>query len=780
MIACVFNFYRIICFRLLTTAEEKSICTDTGTMHEPNTTDQNGRTHVMRETPYVQVNRPAITQVAFDELYERSESNSPIKERIKNYARSKCECSKSSWRKALFAWLPFLNVIMTYKKTFVFGDVISGISVGVVHVPQGMGFALLSAVKPVYGLYSSFFPNIVYFFLGTSRHVSVGTMALVSLMVGAVVDREMEHYRSTSDKNNIEDSNRSSVMNLSIANSENASANPLYDSSEKEDELMRIGIAASVTFLAGLMQLVLGLCNLGGIIIRYMSAPFIGGFTTAAACHIVTGQLAFIFGLNFKRPRGPLQLPKTYVLLFENITDTNIASLIIGTLSITFLVVLKQVINERFKSKLKMPIPADLLLVVAGTLISHFARLNENYQVRIVGPIPKGFPTPQVPNLSHAENYIVDSILIGLVSFAISISMAKIYMMKYEYTVDTNQEAFAYGSLHTVASFFHCFAGAVAPPRCTVHDSTGGKTQVASLVSCVLLLIVILFIGPYFATLPNSVLGSIIIVALLPMFKQFRTLKMLWRVNKWDCSIWFVTWLSFMILDVVLGLFVGIGFSLLTILIQTQLAKTERVSATTNPDLFTNADRINVKQQPGVEIFRYRGMLCYTNAETFKDTISTEIRKHEENSLKLHINENGNSKEKLDTVPGSNGNTITCSGVEEMIAKKEAITDTWKHGDRLDTEYKTRLSIIVDCTCLTYVDLAGLNAIKQVGKLCKKTDTLLLFAGCNGSFIGKLAACEYLDDVTKDSLFPSVQDAMAFAVHHQKTGDVVDTVVTRV
>ena len=726
----------------------------------------NTRPRIGSEQPYVCISRPAINQTEFDELYGNSNANDmSFKKHFISLIKSKCYFTTSSLKRQLLAWFPFITLILTYRKSFSVGDVISGLSVGVVHVPQGMGFALLSSVKPIYGLYSSFFPNIVYFFLGSSRHSSVGTMALVSLMVGTVVDRELRAQNVQRQSSGML-GNATSITGVTGAWNESLT----HPVTSEEEALQAIGIATSLTLLVGLFQIAMGILNVGGLIIRYMSGPFVGGFTTGAACQIFTSQLAFVLGLSLPRYSGPLQLPKTYASIFGKITQTNIASLIIAVSSIVFLVILKEGVNERCKSKMKVPIPAELFLIIGGTLISYFAKLNNVYGVKIVGEIPKGFVSPSVPDLSNAQQYVVDAIIIAVVAFVLSMSMAKMYMLKYDYIVDTNQEAFAYGSLHVVGSLFHCFAGAAAPPRCTVHDTTGGNTQVASLVSCVLLLIVILFIGPYFATLPNSVLASIIIVALIPMFKQFRNLRMLWRVNKWDFAVWLVSLSSVVVLDIVTGLAVGMGFSMFTIIIQTQCSKPEVMSVTNHVDLFSMDNHKNASNADGITLFRFQGMLCYTNAEDFRQQITASINAncdephyspHEEDEDTLNKTDMCNAEDfKLE--PRSNGH-------------KHVDDNRGKNTNHVK-QVKTR-ALILDCAGLTYIDVSGLNAVKQLAKKCETAGIELVLAECRRSVITKIRSADCLTDNDKNSIFPTIQDAMSFAMnnHVSETSSLTET-----
>ena len=202
-----------------------------------------------------------------------------------------------------------------------------------------------------------------------------------------------------------------------------------------------------------------------------------------------------LFGLKLPPILGFFRVPLTWYAVFSHIQESNVAEVIISLTSITILIIVKMVINEKCKARFKIPIPIELLVMILATVISHYTHLHANYDVKVVGYIPSGLPTPKVPSLYHANNYIADSFIIAIVSFTLSISMAKMLSQKNQYAIDDNQEMFAYGMSYGVSAFFACFGGAQAPPRTLIHESCGGKTQMASLFSCVLVLFVCLFMG---------------------------------------------------------------------------------------------------------------------------------------------------------------------------------------------------------------------------------------------------------------------------------------------
>ena len=559
-----------------------------------------------KDVASVAINRPAYTHNAMVSTYNiRWEDDMKMKEKLKQSLVGQFGCTQVYWKERMLRFLPFINIMRNYQwSKWLFLDVMSGISVGVIHIPQGMGFSLLASLPPVYGLYTSFFPVLIYFFFGTSRHISMGTMALISLMIGAVVNREVDKLG----------------LSIPVGGENNTIMDNDTLAMQQQIDEVRIGTAVSVSLLVGCFQFLMGLVGLGAVA-TFMSMPFIGSFLTGATVHIITSQVPAIFGLQIKGHPGIFKIPIVYYEIFSHITETNVCALVTALICLLVLIVLKEVINERFRVHMKVPIPAELLVVIVATLISHYCHLHDSYGLKIVGPIPAGLPPPRVPPMINATTYIGDAVIIAVISFAISISMAKLMAKKHDYPIDVNQELYAYGLCHGISSFFNCFAGAQAPPRTLVHDSIGGKTQLNSLFSCVMLLLVCLFLGMLFYSLPIPVLAAIIIVALLPMFRQFQQLPTLWRVSKYDFFVWIITFLSVVILDVTTGLVIGMGTSIFFVVFQAHFAVGSSLVSFNRSGIYMTKDHLlsdDIIEYPGLTVFRFSAPLFFVNVKHLK------------------------------------------------------------------------------------------------------------------------------------------------------------------
>uniref|UniRef100_A0A3Q2VHY9 SLC26A/SulP transporter domain-containing protein n=1 Tax=Haplochromis burtoni TaxID=8153 RepID=A0A3Q2VHY9_HAPBU len=263
------------------------------------------------------------------------------------------QCSVPRLKHILLTWVPVLSWLPRYSiRENALGDLISGCSVGIMHLPQGMAYALLASLRPVYGLYTSLFPVLVYFIFGTSRHISIGTFAVISIMVGSVTERLAP------------DSNF-------IVNGTNGTETVDID----KRDAYRVQVACSLTVLTGIFQILLGVVRFG-FVVTYLSEPLIRGYTTGSACHVCVSQLKYLFGITPSRFTGPLSLIYVSVLL----PQTQVPELVVSLVALAVLIVVKE-INDCYRQKLPLPIPIELVVVSLPFSFSFILSLQVKQQV---------------------------------------------------------------------------------------------------------------------------------------------------------------------------------------------------------------------------------------------------------------------------------------------------------------------------------------------------------------------------------------------------------------
>ena len=549
----------------------------------------------------VMIKRPPYTQAAFDELHLKSEDDD--EKTLQQGLLKKCQCTKQKVWKIFSGYLPLIKVLRYYNiKDFLPIDILSGITIGILHIPQALAFGLLTSVKIENGLYTSVWPVLLYVLFGTSAHVSMGTSAVICIVTAAVVDRQADAFK---------------IANAHLMS--NQTGNETLDWTDIPEFMdFKEQTAMGIAFFTGAILLAMGMLKLG-FITAYLSDSFFSAFTSGAGVHIATSQIPAIFGLKVPRYGGVFKIIKTYAAIFGVILEANIASLIIAIISGVAILLVKDCINERFKHKLPIPIPIELFVVIVACLVSYFMGMAENFGVDVVNSIPNTIPAPVLPSFDGVDTYIVDCFVLAILIFANTIAMAKICAKRHNYEVDDSQELIAYGMCNFGSSFLRCFPSAVAPPRSMVASSMNTKTTVTGIFSAALLILLILVMSTLFEPLPKSALAAIIVVALKGLFIQMKDCMKFWRVNKIDFVIWFFTLISVVFLDIDFGLGIGVVVSLITVVFQAQFARGYRVGRTMKDIAMVEHKRyIDSIEASGIKVFRFHSNLFFANAEIFR------------------------------------------------------------------------------------------------------------------------------------------------------------------
>ncbi|XP_036433646.1 prestin [Colossoma macropomum] len=711
-----------------------------------------------------------VERQVFDEEYVSSQllhTKERTPKTIGQRVAEQFRCSSEKAKSVVLSLLPILSWLPSYPvKEYLFGDIVSGLSTGVMQLPQGLAYALLAAVPPVYGLYSSFYPVLLYTFFGTSRHISIGTFAVISLMIGGVAVREAPD----------------SMFPLNGTN-----VTGLVDIDARDAR--RVQVAVALTTLVGLIQLFLGILRFGFVAI-YLTEPLVRGFTTAAAVHVCVSQLKYFFGVKTKRFGGPLSVVYSLIAVFKDITSTNITTLIVGLVCTVFLYGVKD-INERFKKKLPIPIPGEIIVVIVSTGVSYGMSLSENYQVDIVGHIPAGLQPPTIPDFSVLPNLVADAVAIAIVGFSMGISLAKIFALKYGYSVDGNQELIALGLCNFASSFFQTFAITSSMSRSLVQESTGGKTQIAGLLSSLLVLLVIVAIGFVFQPLPQTVLAAIIMVNLLGMFKQVRDIPALWRTSKIELTIWVVAFVASVLLGLDYGLLVAIGFALLTVIYRTQSPKSVILGQISDTGLYCDTDEYEEAAEcSGIKIFHSNSSIYFANSDLYVNSLKektgvdpTQLLAERKSQQKRAKTKSGEKKDSSHS-PAQKKNAVAKLDVELGVAH-EVLDEAQKQVDALsngqvaeaqaesDSEEARFLqplcpvhSIILDFTPVNFMDSVGAKAIKAIIKEYATINVRVVLAGCNRTLLSDLRTLQFFSEpVTPDIIFPTIHDAVLHCKH---------------
>lgn len=475
-------------------------------------------------------------------------------------------------RSAITKYIPILDWIKSYSGDDAKGDINAGITVGIMLIPQGMAYAMLAGLPPIYGLYASIVPLILYAVFGTSRQLAVGPVAMVSLLVLAGVGE-------------IADVGSDRFIQLAI--------------------MTAMGV--------GIFQLLMGVFKMG-FLVNFLSHPVLSGFTSAAALIIGGSQLKNLLGIDIPRTN---YVHEILINAFHKINEIDPYTAAIGIGSIVTIILIR---------KWKRTFPSALVVVGLGTIVTYVFGLNES-GVAIVGEVPRGLPSFKFTSMSWADiELLLPTILvISLVGYMESIAVAKAIANKHGYKVDPNQELIGLGVANVGGALFQSYPTTGGFSRTAVNDQAGSKTGMASIISAVIIALTVLFLTPLFYFLPSAVLAAIIMVAVAGLFDT-REMKHLWETDRKDLAMLVITFVATLSLGIEEGIAVGVLISLgLVIYSSTKPHSTElgRLGETKN---FRNVKRYKeAKTEEEVLIYRFDSQLYFANVEYFRDTIDSLI-----------------------------------------------------------------------------------------------------------------------------------------------------------
>jgi len=476
-------------------------------------------------------------------------------------------------------YFPILSWLKTYSPSFLKGDIAAGITVGIMLIPQGMAYAMIAGLPPVYGLYAALFPQIIYAIMGTSRQLAVGPVAMDSLLVAAGLGA------------------------LSLT------TNAEY-----------VALASFLALFMGTIQLLLGGLKLG-FLVNFLSKPVISGFTSAAAIIIALSQLNHLLGIDIPRSN---KLHELFFYLIELGPQTHLLSVLISGLGISFLLIAKKHFPK---------LPGALLLVFLTTFIA--AQNNwESLGVTLVKEVPEGLPSFVWPKAGLSQVYELFPLVLtlALIAFMEAISVAKAVEEKEKTNyLNPNQELIALGSANIVGGLFQAFPTTGGFSRTAVNHDAGAKTGVAALFSAAVVGLTLLFFTSFFYHLPTAVLGAIILVAVGKLI-DLSYPKKLWKNNRSEFYVLLFTFSITLFVGIKEGILLGVFAALLYMVYQNTRPHIAVLGRIKNTHYFKNIDRFSneVTTFPHVLILRFDGQLFFGNQRYFKQQLSHLIKQHPE------------------------------------------------------------------------------------------------------------------------------------------------------
>lgn len=465
--------------------------------------------------------------------------------------------------------VPLLDQLGNYRRGWLRGDLTAGLTTAVMLIPQGMGYAMLAGLPPIYGLYASLLPVFVYALFGTSRQLAVGPVAMVSLLVAA------------------------GVGELAPAGS------PDF-----------VTYAVLLALMVGALQLALGLGRLG-FLINFLSHPVISGFTSAAALIIAFSQLKHLLGIDIERSHHVHAIVWQAAVKASQIQPWSVA---IGVVSVGLLVGFQW---------LKPAFPRALLVVVAGT-VTVWALGLDGQGVAIVGEVPAGLPGVAVPALDSSvmSELLPIALTIALVGFMESIAVAKAFARQRGYEVDANRELVGLGAANIAGAFSHAFPTTGGFSRTAVNAQAGANTGLAGMVTAAIIGLTLAALTPLFYFLPKAVLAAIIMTAVIGLV-DISEVKHLWRVKRIDLAMLAVTFLATLSLGIEEGILVGVGTSLAVMIVRTTRPHVAVLGRLPGTEAYRNIKRFpEVETVPGVLALRLDAQFYFGNVNFLKELLA--------------------------------------------------------------------------------------------------------------------------------------------------------------
>lgn len=474
-------------------------------------------------------------------------------------------------------YIPILDWISNYKSDTLKSDLFAGLTVGVILIPQGLAYAMIAGLPPIFGLYAALVPQIVYAILGTSRHLGIGPVAMDSLLVASAIGA------------------------MKLANI---------------DEY--ISVAIFLALFVGSIQFLLGVLRMG-FLVNFLSRPVISGFTSAAALIIGFSQLKYLLGVDISRSNRFHEIVSNSI---EKIGETHLNSLIIGSVGIGVIYAFK---------KWKRSFPAPLIVVVASILVMYLTQLHTT-GVQIVGHIDQGLPSFGIPAISYEKIIQIApfAFALALVAFTEAISIGKSIEHQHDdYKIDPNQELRALGLSNMLGSLFQSYPTTASFSRSAINNEVGAKTGMASLVSAAIIAMTLLFLTPLFYYLPKPILASVIMVSVFGLIDVTYPIQLL-RKRRDEFFALLITFISTLFLGIIEGIVIGVLFSLLLLVYRTAKPHVAELGRIGDSDYYKNVARFGkeIEKRADLLILRFDSQLFFGNTEFFKSEIARRVEEH--------------------------------------------------------------------------------------------------------------------------------------------------------
>ncbi|KAF3627547.1 Sulfate transporter 1.3 [Capsicum annuum] len=491
----------------------------------------------------------------------------------------------------LQAIFPILDWGRSYNFRKFRGDLIAGLTIASLCIPQDIGYSKLANLAPQYGLYSSFVPPLIYAFMGSSRDIAIGPVAVVSLLLGTLLRNEID-----------------------------PTTNPT--------EYLRLAFTA--TFFAGITQATLGILRLG-FLIDFLSHAAVVGFMGGAAITIALQQLKGFLGIKkFSTKTDIISVMKS---VFHSVDHGwNWQTILVGSTFLTFLLFAKY-IGKKNKRLFWVPAIAPLISVVLSTFFVYITHADKK-GVAIVGHIDTGINPSSVKKMYFTGDYLIKGIRTGIVAGMIALTEAvaigRTFASMKDYQLDGNKEMVALGAMNIVGSMTSCYVATGSFSRSAVNYMAGCQTAVSNIVMSVVVFLTLEFITPLFKYTPNAILAAIIISAVIGLI-DYEAAILIWKIDKFDFVACIGAFFGVVFASVEIGLLIAVTISFAKILLQVTRPRTATLGRIPRTNVYRNIQQYpEATKVPGVLIVRVDSAIYFSNSNYIKERILRWLMDEEE------------------------------------------------------------------------------------------------------------------------------------------------------
>tara|TARA_A200000113_G_scaffold10250_1_gene10035 strand:- start:676 stop:2397 length:1722 start_codon:yes stop_codon:yes gene_type:complete len=471
---------------------------------------------------------------------------------------------------------PIAKDLLTYNRSTLFSDLIAGLSIAVIVIPQGLAYAMIAGLPPIYGLYAALIPQLIHGMMGTSRHPAVGPVALDSLVVAIALGA------------------------LSLSG---------------------IGeVIAAAVFLAtmvGILQLLMGLLQMG-VLANYLSRPVISGFTSAAAIIIGLSQVEHLLGLQIESSN---QIQKMILSVLQNFNESHLITVVVGLSAMSLILITKKYLPK---------FPSALLVLVFGVLLIWSTRWDL-HGVEIVGYIPAGLPDVGLFTVSPEliKDMLPFALTLAVIGYVEIISITKeLEEQEEKYSLKPNKELMALGAANLVGSFFQSYPVSASFSRSAVKFQAGAKTGMTAVFSALIVGLTLLFFTSLFFYLPIAVLAGIIMVAVIRLINVRYAID-LYKTRRDEFFLLLVTCLLTLFVGISEGILIGALLSLLLMVIRTSKPHYAVLAKVSGTNYYKNISRFetDTKIDDDILIMRFDAQLFFGNRDYFRKVVFEEVEK---------------------------------------------------------------------------------------------------------------------------------------------------------